>query len=610
MMEAVRRRLLLLALLIVPCWTELNWTKSEGKSSCQASLGGSSQSDVHRALILQLNPNEDCTWTLERPENKSIRIIFSYFQLDPDGRCESENIKVFDGNSTKGSLLGQVCSKHDYIPVFESSSDTLTIQILTDSVRIQRSVFIFYYFFSFGSSVPDCGGYLDSLEGSFTSPNYPNSHPQLAYCVWHIQVEKGYKIKLNFRDIFLEVDEHCRFDFIAVYDGPSTTSGLLGQVCGRVRPTFESSSDSLTVVLSTDYANSYRGFSASYTSIYAENINTTSLTCSSDKMRAIISKSYLASLKYRENNLHLNDPTCRPKISNVVEFSFPLDGCGTIKKVEDHSVTYTNMITLIPSPMSEVITRQKHLQIILKCEMESNSTVEMMYITEDDVIQNQSALGKYNTSMALFESNSFEKPILESPYYVDLNETLFVQVSLRTSDPNLVVFLDTCIASPTPDFASPTYDLIRSGCIQDDTCMMYPLSGHYGRFQFNAFKFLRSLGSVYLQCKILICDSGDHQSRCNQGCVSRRKRDISSYKWKTDSVVGPIRLKRDRSASGNPGFQDQIHREKTQSQSFDSLHLFSFMVLALNVVMVAVIVARHFVNQRTDYKYEKLQNIN
>lgn len=279
-------------------------------------------------------------------------------------------------------------------------------------------------------------------------------------------------------------------------------------------------------------------------------------------------------------------------------------------QVEDHSVTYTNMITLIPSPTSEVITRQKHLQIILKCEMESNSTVEMMYITEDDVIQNQSALGKYNTSMALFESNSFEKPILESPYYVDLNETLFVQVSLRTSDPNLVVFLDTCIASPTPDFASPTYDLIRSGCIQDDTCMMYPLSGHYGRFQFNAFKFLRSLGSVYLQCKILICDSGDHQSRCNQGCVSRRKRDISSYKWKTDSVIGPIRLKRDRSASGNPGFQDQIHGEETQSQSFDSLHLFSFMVLALNVVMVAVIVARHFVNQRTDYKYEKLQNIN
>ncbi|XP_008569337.1 PREDICTED: CUB and zona pellucida-like domain-containing protein 1 [Galeopterus variegatus] len=563
--------------------------------------------ETHNAMILQLNPSENCTWTIERPENKSTRIIFSHIQLDPDGSCESENIKVFDGTSTNGPLLGKICSQNDYVPVFESSSSTLTLQIITDSAIIERTVFIFYYFFS-DTSIPNCGGYLDALEGSFTSPNYPGSHPELAYCVWHIQVDEGYKIKLSFKDIFLEIDDHCRFDFIAVYDGPSTNSGLIGQVCGLVTPTFESSSDSLTVVLSTDYANSYRGFSASYTSIYAEDINTTSLICSSDKMRVIINKLYLETFNYNENNLQLKDPTCRPKLSNVVEFSIPLDGCGTIKKAEDHSITYTNIITLTVSPTSEVITRQKQLQIIVKCEMEHNSTVEIMYITEDDVIQSQIALGKYNTSMALFESNSFEKPLLESPYFVDLNQTLFVQVSLHTSDPNLVVFLDTCEASPTSVFASPTYDLIRSGCSRDETCKVYPLSGHYGRFQFNAFKFLRSLSSVYLQCKVLVCDSSDHQSRCNQGCVSRRKRDISSYKWKTDSIIGPIRLKRDRSANGNSGFQQQTHAEETQNQPFNSLHLFSFMVLALNVVIVATIIVRHFVNQRTDYKYQKLQD--
>nr|XP_058154211.1 CUB and zona pellucida-like domain-containing protein 1 [Dasypus novemcinctus] len=605
-MEALRR-LIPLALLISSCLAQLNSTESEGKSRCSASLGGANLGEAHKALILQLNPSENCTWTIDRPENKSIRIIFSHFQLDPDASCETEHIAVFDGASTRGPLLGTVCSKNDYVPVFESSSNTLTFQIITDSASVQRTVFIFYYFFSPEIRIPDCGGYLGALQGSFTSPNYPKAHPTLAYCVWYIQVEKGYKIKLDFKEIFLEIDDHCRFDFVAVYDGPSTRSGLLGQVCGRVTPTFESSSDSMTVVLSTDYANSYRGFSASYTSIYAENVNTTSLTCSSDKMRVIISKSYLESFKYNENNLQLNDPTCRPIVSNVVEFSIPLDGCGTIKKAEGHSITYTNVITLTASPTSEVITRQKHLQIIVKCEMEHNSTVELMYITEDDIIQNQNALGKYNTSMALFESNLFEKPIHEAPYYVDLNQTLFVQVSLHTSDPNLVVFLETCRASATSDFASPIYDLIRSGCTKDETCKVYPLAGHYGRFQFNAFKFLRSLGSVYLQCKVLICDSSDHQSRCNQGCVSRRKRDISSYKWKADSVIGPIRLKRDRSASGESGFQHQVHPEGTQHQPFNGLHLFSFMVLALNVVIVATITRRHFVNARAEYRYQKLQ---
>ncbi|KAM5139920.1 CUB and zona pellucida-like domain-containing protein 1 [Callospermophilus lateralis] len=604
----VAGRLIVSALLIASSLAELNSTEAQGRSICTASLGGANLAETHKALILKLNADENCTWTIERPENKSIRIIFSHVQLDPDGMCESENIQVFDGNSTNGPLLGKICSKNDFVPVFESSCNTLTFQILTDSTRIQRSVFIFYYFFSSGTSIPNCGGYLDAMEGSFTSPNYPKPHPELAYCVWHIHVEKGYKIKLSFKEIFLEVDQHCRFDFIAVYDGSSTNSGLIGQVCGRGTPTFESSSDSLTVVLSTDYANSYRGFSASYTSIYAENVNTTSLTCASDKMRVIINKSYLESFGYNENNLQLNDPTCRPKVSNVVEFAIPLDECGTIKRVEDHSIIYTNIITFTASPTSAVITRQKHLQIVVKCEMEHNSTVEMMYITEDDVIQNQIALGKYNTSMALFESDLFENPILESPYYVDLNQTLFVQVSLHTSDPNLVVFLDTCRASPTYDFASPIYDLIKSGCSRDETCKVYPLLRHYGRFQFSAFKFLRSLSSVYLQCKVLICDSSDHQSRCSQGCVSRRKRDTSSYKWKADSILGPIRLKRDRSASGNSELLHQTHADKTQSQPFDHLYLFSFVVLALNAVIVATIAAKRFVNQRTEYKYQRLQH--
>ncbi|KAL1788754.1 CUB and zona pellucida-like domain-containing protein 1 [Sigmodon hispidus] len=209
--------------------------------------------------------------------------------------------------------------------------------------------------------------------------------------------------------------------------------------------------------------------------------------------------------------------------------------------------------------------------------------------------------------MVLYESSSFEKPIQESPYYVDLNQTLCVQVSLHTSDPSLVLFLDTCTASPTSDFASPTYDLINSGCSQDETCQVYPLFGHYGRFQFNAFKFLRHLSSVYLKCKMLICDSNDETSRCNQGCVSRRKRDISSYKWKTDSVIGPIRLKRDRTANGNSGLPPQTHAAETPNQSFSHLHLFSFMVLAVNVIIVAAAMVRHFVNQRMDHRYQKLE---
>lgn len=603
----VTGRLFIWAILAVSCGAQLNSTEAEGKSRCTASLGGANLGETHKALVLQLSANENCTWTIERPENRSIRIIFSYIKLDPGSRCETENIKVFDGSSTSGPLLGKACSRNDFVPVFESSSNSMTFQIVTGLTKFPRSVFIFYYFFSAATVIPNCGGDLRALEGSFSSPNYPKPHPELAYCVWHIQVGKGYKIQLKFTDLLLEMDENCKFDFIAVYDGPSTTAGLLKQLCGRGKPTLESSSDAMTVVLSTDYANSYKGFSASYTSIYIHDVNTTSLSCVSDKMRVIISKSYLPALNYNESNLQLNDPTCRPNVSNVIEFSIPLHECGTVKKIEDHAISYTNRITFIESPVSAVITRQKLLQIVVTCEMEYNSTVEIMYITEDDIIQNQSVLGKYNTSLALYESDSFENLVQESPYYVDLNQTLFVQATLHTSDPSLVVFLDTCRASPTSDFASPTYDLISSGCCQDETCKVYPLFGHYGRFQFNAFKFLKHLNSVYLKCKILICDNNDQTSRCNQGCVPRRKRDIPSYKWKTDSVIGPIRLKRDRSASRDSGLLPQIHEAEISNQPLSRLYLFSFMVLALNVVIVAITTVKHFLNRWMDHRYQKLQ---
>lgn len=95
--------------------------------------------------------------------------------------------------------------------------------------------------------------------------------------------------------------------------------------------------------------------------------------------------------------------------------------------------------------------------------MENNSTVEVMYVTENDIVQNASALGSYNLNMSFYESDLFFRPITDSPYYVDLNQTLYAQVNLHSSDAHLSVFVDTCIASPNSNLAAPKYDLVRSG---------------------------------------------------------------------------------------------------------------------------------------------------
>lgn len=61
-------------------------------------------------------------------------------------------------------------------------------------------------------------------------------------------------------------------------------------------------------------------------------LTSASLSCSSDMMTVILSKSYLDALGYDENDLVLNDPTCKPISLNPVTFTFPLNSCGTLKK--------------------------------------------------------------------------------------------------------------------------------------------------------------------------------------------------------------------------------------------------------------------------------------
>ncbi|XP_042314416.1 CUB and zona pellucida-like domain-containing protein 1 [Sceloporus undulatus] len=606
-MEAIRKYVFL-ALFFAWTFAENKVIKIQGDSKC-----GSRQVKSYGALPISANANENCIWQIEREmnatdskANETVRLIFSYFKFDPSSSCERENIEVYDGPSTTAPLLGRVCNRHESVPVFHSTSRTLTFRLSTDSTDFERNIFAFYYFISPESSaIKDCGGYLTGLDGSFTSPNYPKPHPEFAYCIWHIETEPNSRINLTFSEVFLEIDAECRFDFLAIYDGATTDSGLIQQVCGRVAPTFQSSSNVMTVMLSTDYANSYRGFSAHYTSIPIPEPNT-SLTCSSNTMTVILSKPYLDSLGYSADDLALNDPACRPIALNPVTFSFSLNHCGTLKMNEDHSISYSNTITA--SPNGVVITRQKHVEITVKCIMENNSTVEILYVTESEHDVNTSALGRYDLNMSFYESDFFTTPVLDSPYYVDLNQTLYVQVSLHSSDPNLIVFVDTCTASPSPDYESPKYDLVRSGCTKDSTYAAYPLLEHYGRFRFNSFKFLRSYPSVYLHCEVLICDSNNPNSRCTKGCISRHKRDISSYKWKGEAMVGPLRLKRDRSPIGRSDSSILVYPEGNQKTQSKSMYIFTVAVLAMNAVLLAGLAAKHLISREPGYRYRKLQS--
>lgn len=176
--------------------------------------------------------------------------------------------------------------------------------------------------------------------------------------------------------------------------------------------------------------------------------------------------------------------------------------------------------------------------------MLQNTWVDTMYIANDTIDVNEVQYSNFDVNISFYASSSFLYRVTSSPYYVDLNQNLYLQAEIINSDTSLSLFVDTCVASPySNDFTSLTYDLIRSGCAKDSTYRSYPQpSPRIVRFQFSSFFFLRRFPSVYLHCKMVVCRADDYSSRCRRGCIARAKRDVGSHQ-QVDVVLGPI-LKR------------------------------------------------------------------
>ncbi|KAJ3581440.1 hypothetical protein NHX12_016637, partial [Muraenolepis orangiensis] len=388
-----------------------------------------------------------------------------------------------------------------------------------------------------------CGGYL-SGSGSLSSPGYPGSYPHGAYCVWQLTALPNHRIFLSFTDFQLE--NCCGCDYVSVFDGPSVNSRLLGKLCEynhMVQDSFQSSSTQITVLFRTDWSISGRGFNANFTSALTSGSGR--VECSGHNMDITIEKSYLNSMGYAGNNLYLNDPYCRPRITAYqVIFSFPINTCGTIRTLNNGIIAYTNSLHAHKLDYG-LITRQSSLKLDVDCRMEPDTTVQIMYVARAQVDGHISGMGRFNGSMAFYTSGNF------------VNEV--------TQVPSLVLFLDTCVASPSPhDFHNISYDLVRNGCVKDDSYYAYASGNNSdARFRFRAFQFLRTHESVYLQCKVVICPASDYNSRCRRGCSVRKARALRAPEDSHTLVLGPITL-HDPQGQGDGSAKKEVEPKKLE----------------------------------------------
>ena len=92
--------------------------------------------------------------------------------------------------------------------------------------------------------------------------------------MWKISTDPIRKIALGNAGSLFEVERgttrrSCNHDWVAVYDGASHTSRLIGRFCGNMMPTVRSSGQHMLVEFSSDWQQRRLGFQLHYLTFFA-----------------------------------------------------------------------------------------------------------------------------------------------------------------------------------------------------------------------------------------------------------------------------------------------------------------------------------------------------
>uniref|UniRef100_A0ACB8F9C8 Uncharacterized protein n=2 Tax=Sphaerodactylus townsendi TaxID=933632 RepID=A0ACB8F9C8_9SAUR len=244
-------------------------------------------------------------------------------------------------------------------------------------------------------------------------------------------------------------------------------------------------------------------------------------------------------------------------------------------------MVYSNVIKIPAS--SDTIMRKKHVNeetIIIfhvTCGMNGDKISRQNLVAKNDITKHHS---KYNINISFYDF-SFKTPIYNQ-YFVHQHQDVFLQVSLHSPDPKLVLFMDTCVASPDiNDFTTLTYDLIRSGCVQDFTYQELPSpSNNVVRCKFNALKLLKKHNAIYLKCYLVVCKASDYSSRCYKGCLPTKNRDVTALQDGM-TVMGTVWLRK----------EGKKHEREKRAILTEDEGICPFTIIAMILVVIVFVLA-------------------
>lgn len=130
--------------------------------------------------------------------------------------------------------------------------------------------------------------------------------------------------------------------------------------------------------------------------------------------------------------------------------------------------------------------------------------------------------------MELFKDESYDDSFRGSAVTLSLEQRLYVDVTLEAADPEVLLKVKTCWATPSIEADYQIrHTLINDGCPTDETVRMNDSpTDNSARWESQMFQFVDE-AQVWLHCDIQACDSRKYQ--CETTCDNRRRRDVVEH---------------------------------------------------------------------------------
>ncbi|KAM6980499.1 uncharacterized protein FYW47_000213 [Aplochiton taeniatus] len=293
--------------------------------------------------------------------------------------------------------------------------------------------------------------------------------------------------------------------------------------------------------------------------------------CNETSMRVEVERSSVRGLD--ANHLRLSDPSntaCSLQgfsNSTHVIAVVPLNGCGTQIEEDDENLIFKNEITSFDNP-NDIITRKHLVEVQFYCQYPKKGNVTINFAAHRrNITVMEKGFGTFTYQFEFFQSSLFQRMVdpRSYPIEIEVKEMIYMEIEATSSVNNTELFVESCRAAPydNPNYR-PTYPIIENGCVVDSTVEIYS-SSHQRQFKFGmeAFKFIGLHDQVYISCSVILCEAGEPNTRCSQGCINstsswsdnhvhnHRKRAAIIQTAQHYISQGPLRLKKTTSGLCN-----------------------------------------------------------